>query len=96
MSNVKNKYIVDLLDEKRSKTLRSYIIDTDQTLKAGKYSIRLTEDVNRNGIVDTGNLLERKLPEKVLFYKLEDGTDLIDIPEKTELSQSIDVGEMFK
>ena len=101
MSNVKNKYIVDLLDEKRSKTLRSYIIDTDQTLlfpylKAGKYSIRLTEDVNRNGIVDTGNLLERKQPEKVLFYKLEDGTDLIDIPEKTELSQSIDVGEMFK
>ena len=101
MSNVKNKYIVDLLDEQRSKTLRSYIIDTDQTLlfpylKAGKYSIRLTEDVNRNGIVDTGNLLERKQPEKVLFYKLEDGTDLIDIPEKTELSQSIDVGEMFK
>ena len=101
MSNVKNKYIVDLLDEKRSKTLRSYIIDTDQTLlfpylKAGKYSIRITEDVNRNGIVDTGNLLERKQPEKVLFYKLEDGTDLIDIPEKTELSQSIDVGEMFK
>ena len=101
MSNVKNKYIVDLLDEKRSKTLRSYIIDTDQTLlfpylKAGKYSIRLTEDVNRNGIVDTGNLLERKQPEKVLFYKLEDGTDLIDIPEKTELSQSINVGEMFK
>lgn len=101
MSNVKNKYIVDLLDEKHSKTLRSYIIDTDQTLlfpylKAGKYSIRITEDVNRNGIVDTGNLLERKQPEKVLFYKLEDGTDLIDIPEKTELSQSIDVGEMFK
>ena len=101
MSNVKNKYIVDLLDEKRSSILRSYIIDSDQTLvfpylKAGKYSIRLTEDVNRNGIVDTGNLLGRKQPEKVLFYKLADGTDLIDIPEKTELSQSIDVGEMFK
>lgn len=101
MMNVRNKYIVDLLDEKRSDVLRKYIIENDQTLvfpylKSGKYSIRLTEDVNRNGIVDTGNLLEHKQPEKVLFYKLENGSDFIDIPEKTELSQSIDVGEMFK
>ncbi len=101
LSNVSNKYIVDLLDEKRDKVLRSYIIDKDSTLpfpylKAGKYSIRITEDVNRNGIVDTGNLLEKKQPEKVLFYKLEDGSFLIDIPEMTELEQNIDVAEMFK
>ncbi len=101
LSNVKNKYIVDLLNEKRDNVLRSYIIDKDQTLvfpyiKAGKYSIRITEDVNRNGIVDTGILLEHKQPEKVRFYKLEDGTFLIDIPEMTELEQNIDVEEMFK
>lgn len=101
LSNVSNKYIVDLLNEKRDKVLRSYIIEKGCTLpfpylKAGKYSIRITEDVNRNGIVDTGILLERKQPEKVLFYKLEDGTFLIDIPEMTELEQNIDVGEMFK
>ena len=101
LSNVSNKYIVDLLNEKRDKVLRSYIIDKDSTLpfpylKAGKYSIRITEDVNRNGIVDTGNLLEKKQPEKVLFYKLEDGSFLIDIPEMTELEQNIDVAEMFK
>ena len=101
LSNVSNKYIVDLLNEKRDQVLRSYIIDKDGTLpftylKAGKYSIRITEDVNRNGIVDTGNLLEKKQPEKVLFYKLEDGSFLIDIPEMTELEQNIDVAEMFK
>lgn len=101
LSNVSNKYIVDLLNEKRDQVLRSYIIDKDSTLpfpylKAGKYSIRITEDVNRNGIVDTGNLLEKKQPEKVLFYKLEDGSFLIDIPEMTELEQNIDVAEMFK
>ena len=101
MSNVKNKYIVDLLDEKRTKVLRSYIIDSDQDLvfpylKTGKYSIRLTEDVNRNGLVDTGILLEHKQPEKVRFYKLEDGTFLIDIPEMVEIEQNIDVGEIFK
>ncbi len=101
LSNVNNKYIVDLLNEKRDKTLRSYIIDKDETLvfpylKAGKYSIRITEDINKNGIVDTGNLLEHKQPEKVRFYKLKDGSFIIDIPEMTELEQNIDVMEMFK
>ena len=101
MSGVKNKYIIDLLDEKRTKVLRSYIIESDQQLvfpylRAGKYSIRITEDLNRNGLVDTGILLEKKQPEKVRFYKLEDGTFLIDIPEMVEIEQSIDVGEIFK
>jgi hypothetical protein len=101
MNNVNNKYIVDLLNEKRDKVLRTYIIDEDTTLKfpylkAGKYSVRITEDINRNGLVDTGILLEHRQPEKVLFYKLEDGTVLIDIPEMMELEQSVDVGEMFK
>ena len=101
LSNVHNKYIVDLLNEKRDKVIRSYIIDKDTTLpfpylKAGKYSIRITEDINRNGMVDTGILLEHKQPEKVRYYKLADGTFLIDIPEMTELEQNIDLGEMFK
>ena len=101
LSNVKNKYIVDLLNEKRDQVIRSFTVDTAQTLlfpylKAGKYSIRLTEDINRNGLVDTGNLLEHKQPEKVKFYKLEDGNTLIDIPEMTELEQNIDVEELFK
>jgi hypothetical protein len=101
LSNVNNKYIVDLLNEKRDKVLRQYIVDSDQTLafpylKAGKYSIRITEDLNRNGIVDTGILLEKKQPEKVMFYKLEDGTFLIDIPEMTEIEQNLDVQAMFE
>lgn len=101
LNNVNNKYIIDLLNDKRDKVLRSYIIDDDQTLvfpylKAGKYSVRITEDLNRNGIVDTGILLEHKQPEKVRFYKLEDGTFLIDIPEMMELEQTIDVMEMFR
>ena len=101
LTNVDNKYIIDLLNEKRDKVLRSYIIDDDQSLpfpylKAGKYSIRITEDLNRNGIVDTGILLEHRQPEKVRFYKLQDGTFLIDIPEMMEIEQTIDVAEMFK
>lgn len=101
LSNVNNKYIVDLLNDKRDKVLRTFIIDSDTSLlfpylKSGNYSIRITEDLNRNGIVDTGNLLEHKQPEKVRFYKLEDGTFIIDIPEMTELQQDIDMEEMFR
>ena len=101
MKDVGNKYIVDLLDERKTNVLRSYIIDKDQTLifpylRAGKYSIRITEDLNRNGLVDTGNILEHRQPEKVLFYKLENGESFIDIPEMTELEQDINVTEMFK
>ena len=101
LTNVNNKYIVDLLNEKRNQIIRSYVVDKEETLKfpylrAGKYSIRITEDLNRNGLVDTGILLEHKQPEKVRFYKLEDGTFLIDIPEKTEIEQSVDVEEMFR
>jgi hypothetical protein len=101
LTGVNNKYIVDLLDEKRTKVMRSYIIDKDQTLlfpylKAAKYAIRITEDKNRNGLVDTGNLLEHRQPEKVKFYKLENGQFLIDIPEATELEQNINITEMFK
>lgn len=101
LSNVNNKYIVDLLNDKRDKVLRTFIIDSATSLlfpylKSGNYSIRITEDLNRNGIVDTGNLLEHKQPEKVRFYKLEDGTFIIDIPEMTELQQDIDMEEMFR
>ena len=101
LTNVRNKYIVDLLNEKRNQIIRSFIVEKDAVLKfpylkAGKYSIRITEDLNRNGLVDTGILLEHKQPEKVRFYRLEDGTFLIDIPEKMEIDQTVDVEEMFK
>lgn len=92
-------YIVDLLDEGRQKTLRSYRIDSDRTLifpylKAGLYSIRITEDPNNNGLIDTGDLLSHRQPEKVLFYKIKDKS-LIDVPEKTELEQTVNLHELF-
>lgn len=101
VSGVDNRYIVDLLNEKRDKVIRSFTIDDDTTLlfpyiKTGKYSIRITEDVNRNGIIDTGILLEHKQPEKVRFYKMEDGKTYLDIPEMAEVEQTIDISELFK
>ena len=95
-----NKYIVDLLDEKKSSILRSYIIDSDSVLnfpylKKGKYSVRITEDLNRNGIVDTGNLLAHRQPEKVKFLMTKD-SELFDVPERSEINQDLNLAEFFK
>ena len=100
LSHVRNRYIVDLLNEKRDNVIRSFTVDSDQTVlfpyvKAGKYCIRITEDRNRNGLVDTGSILEHRQPEKVMFFKIKDQF-LIDIPERTEYVQTIDMEELFR
>ena len=100
LSEVHYNYIVDLLNEKRDRVLRSYRISSDCTLpfpylKAGKYSIRITEDRNNNGLVDTGSLLEHRQPEKVKFYRLKGGSYVLDIKESTELEQPIDIAKLF-
>ena len=100
MSGVKNRYIVDLLSEKRDKVIRSFTVNSDQTVifpyvTPGKYCIRLTEDRNKNGLVDTGSILEHRQPEKVIFFKINDQF-LINIPERTEYTQKIDMEELFR
>ena len=83
------------MDERKSSILREYIIDKDSDLlfpylKKGKYCIRITEDINRNGIVDTGDLLKHRQPERVRFLKTDD-KDTFDIPERSEIEQELDV-----
>ncbi|MGI5846760.1 MAG: Ig-like domain-containing protein [Candidatus Cryptobacteroides sp.] len=100
VTGVTGKCVVDLLDEKRTKVLRSYSVSQDQTLsfpylKQGKYSLRVTEDVNGNGIVDTGNLLQRRQPERVRFFSVDD-KDILEIPERSEISQDLDITSLFE
>ena len=100
LTGVNEKYIVQMLDERKSKILREYVIDSDRSLlfpylKKGKYSIRITEDINRNGIVDTGDLLKHRQPEKVKFLKKDD-KDAIEIPERSEIEQALDVLKFMK
>lgn len=104
-SNVNEKYMVELVDEKRTNIYRTYHIDSAAVLnfpylKAGRYSLRITEDKNGNGQIDTGDLLEHRQPEKVMMFRfndvLGDKAYILEIPERTELIQTIDIGEMFK
>ena len=100
LSEVHNKYIIELLSEKRDKVIRSFIVEKDQDLvfpylKSGNYCIRITEDLNRNNLVDTGNLLEHRQPEKVRFFKLEDQF-LLKVMERAEMVYKINLEEMFQ
>ena len=100
MRNVDSRYIVELINPARSQVFRKYIISDDSDLlfpylTAGEYSVRITEDKNGNGIIDTGELLVRNQPEKVLLYKLDDGKDIVKIADRTELVQTVDINSMF-
>ena len=100
MTGVDRKVIVELLDEKCTKVQRKYIITKDCTLKfpylnKGKYCLRLTEDRNENSFVDTGSVLEKRQPEKVVFYKLN-GDKYIEVLESAEMVQTVNVGELIK
>ena len=100
LNHVHNRYIVDLLNEKRDKVILSLIVDKNGPvrfpyLKKGAYCIRITEDKNRNSLVDTGVLLEKKQPEKVRFFKTEDKF-LINVLERAEMVWQINLEEMFQ
>ena len=36
------------------------------------YTLRAIEDRNQNNVWDTGNYLEKRLPEKIIYFKDED------------------------
>jgi len=100
LSGVNQKYIIDLLNDKRNKIIRTLIVEKDGPvlfpyLKAGSYCIRMTQDVNRNNLVDTGNLLEHRQPEKVRFFKVEDNF-MIKVLEKSEMVWTVNMEELFK
>ncbi|MBQ2173133.1 MAG: Ig-like domain-containing protein [Bacteroidales bacterium] len=100
LSGVHNRYLVELLTEKRDKVIRSFLVDKSGPvvfpyLKQGAYCIRITEDKNRNGMVDTGVLLQKKQPEKVRFFKVEDQF-LIKVLERSEMVWQINMKEMFE
>ena len=100
LKGVHHKYIVDLLNEKRDKVIRSFIVEKNGPLlfpylKAGSYCISMTQDVNRNNMVDTGNLLEHRQPEKVRFFKNQDQI-MLKVLEKADMVWDVNMEELFR
>ncbi len=100
VANVDNRYLIELINDKRTTVYRDYVISSDTTLvfpylKENKYSIRITQDANNNGLLDPGNVIDRKEPEKVILYTLPDGNNVIDLKQKMDLEQYINIDEHF-
>ena len=100
LTGVDNRYIVELTNEKLDRVHRRFIVESDSVLfcpylKADKYAIRIMQDRNRNGIYDMGNLLERRQPERVLIFESEPGKRVLEIPERSEVEQPIDIQALF-
>lgn len=100
LTGVETRYIIELINETRDKSFRRYTVTKDTTLlfpylKEGKYSIRITQDLNANGRLDIGDLLAGRLPEKVKLYRLPNGEAVLKIGERMDLEQEIDLKELF-
>ncbi len=101
MKSVDTRYIVELVNKDRKEVFRKYNIERDTSLlfpylKPQEYSIRITEDRNKNGLFDSGNFLDKRQPEKVRMYQPSPGVYILTLPEMTDLEQTINIKEMFK
>lgn len=101
ITGTNGSHVVELTNQTRDKVFRTYKILKDTVLvfpyiQPGIYNIRITQDLNGNGILDTGNLLERKQPEMVRLVTLSNGNSLIELKEGIELEQSVNLKEIFK
>jgi len=88
------RYIIELVSGDKKRVFRKFTVDKDTQLyfpylTAGEYSFRITEDRNGNGIFDSGNLFDRRQPERVILFKMPDGSEIINLPEQTDIEQDL-------
>ncbi len=101
ISGADGSYLIELTNQTRDKVYRGFKINHDSRLEfpyiqPGKYNIRITQDLNGNGILDTGNLPLKKQPEKVRLYLLKNGSSEILFKDGLDLEQNINLKEFFK
>ncbi len=101
ISGADGSYLIELTNQTRDKVYRGFKINHDSRLEfpyiqPGKYNIRITQDLNGNGILDTGNLPMKKQPEKVRLYLLKNGSSEILFKDGLDLEQNINLKEFFK
>lgn len=95
-----SKYVLYLNDDKGK------VIDEIKDASTGKYTFKyvkpsnvkvsVLEDANGNGKWDTGNLIERRQPERTEPYVDERGEELMEVKANWEIELSIDMSSLFK
>lgn len=93
-------YVITLRDSRggviQSKKYVTSGTYTFRFLNAGEFKLHVLEDMNGNGQWDTGNLIERRQPERIEIYSSPSGDDLINIKVGWEIDIDVDMGELFR
>ncbi len=93
------RYIIQLLDaggslkqEKRDVTAGDVQFNY---VPAGDIRFRVIEDLDGNGRWDTGNVVERRMPERAEMYVADDGTDVFSTRANWEVEFTMDMNRIF-
>lgn len=65
-------------------------------VKPGKVRVSVLEDPNGNGKWDTGNLIERRQPERTEPYVDENGEEVMEVKANWEVEITADMNSVFK
>lgn len=93
------KYIVQLLDGNNSLKQEKRDVATGDIrfnyVPAGDIKFRIIEDRNGNGKWDTGNVVERRQPERAEIYANEQGEDTFVTKTNWEIEFTMDMNRIF-
>ncbi len=72
-TGMKGQILIRLMDQNRNVLRKKRMLSKEKSLtfkklNPGKYRLKAIIDENGNGFWDNGNVFERKMPEKVIFY----------------------------
>lgn len=80
------------IEERRDVTTGKY---TFEYIKPGKIRLAVLEDLNANGLWDTGNLIERRQPERTEVYVSTTGDEIMEAKAGWEVEITADMNNIF-
>lgn len=94
-----SKYIIQLLDGNNALKQEKRDVETGDVqfnfVPAGDIKFRVIEDRNGNGRWDTGNVVERRQPERAEMYADEKGEDTFVTKTNWEIEFTMDMNRLF-
>ena len=89
-----SKYILQLIDSDMDVIREFENIESNSTysfdyIVPGKYTFRLIEDLNNNGVWDTGDYLKKRQPEPVFYY-----TNELEVRANWDFNEIFDLNRM--
>ena len=89
LNDERGKAIAEIKNATTGKHLFNYV-------KPGKVKVSVLEDPNGNGMWDTGNLIERRQPERTEPYVDEMGEEVMEVKANWEVEITADMNTIFK